>query len=73
MFLVMLRHEMDDIPVKLFKTRKAATKFAEKMQGMPWDELRTVFKVDCSTPLHVSVTEFDGFGDPVAHDNVKDF
>ena len=66
MYLVLLRHEMDDLPVKLCCTRSHAKEIAKNLDAMPTDQIRAVFKTDCSTPVNVVVVEFDDDGDPVA-------
>lgn len=58
MYLVMLTHDMDDLPVKLFDNETAAFDFANGLDGEPGEHIRKVFQTDCSTPNCVSVVEF---------------
>ena len=70
MFLVTLRHTMDDLPIRLFSTEHEAVDFAQSVDEMPNTEVRKVFNTDASTPVSVFVTEFyDGV--PVRSREVK--
>lgn len=73
MFLVMLVHYCDDIPVGLFATREAADAFAATVDPMPTPAMIAVHDlVDCSTPVRVAVVEFYG-GVPVSNRTVRHF
>lgn len=65
MFVVLLRHLSDDLPVKLCKTFDEARDFAKAMAWMPTDHIREVFKTDISTPTCIVVVQYDESGDPV--------
>jgi hypothetical protein len=72
MYLVLLRHDMDDLPVKLCKTFKEARIFAKNLDGMPTDKMCEVFDTDCSTPNCIAIVAFNGKGDPVDMTIVRD-
>lgn len=57
-YLVVLNHEMDDLPVAVFADRYAAEEFAEKVKPMPTQRIRDFYGTDCSTPLRVTVITF---------------
>ena len=73
MFLVVLRHAMDDLPIRLFETMDDAVAFARRVKGTPTARIRRVFECDGSTPCSVAVVEFSAPGDPVRMDTVKWF
>jgi len=58
-YLVVLRHTMDDLPIKLCATYEEALAFAKKTKGMPTRRIRDVIGTDCSTPHSVSVYVFE--------------
>lgn len=71
-YLVLLRHEMDDLPIGLFATYNEAKAFAVEHGPDPTDDEREVFYTDCSTPLYTCVVPFvDGV--PVDVNIVADY
>lgn len=71
-FLVLLCHNMDDLPVFLTDNEDAAMKFASELDAEPSQTIRQVFNTDCSTPNCVKVVLFVG-GKPVGVRYVKGF
>lgn len=71
-YLVLLVHSMDDLPVGLFATERAAVRFAESLKPKPTSAVRRMFQTDCSTPLCVKVVPFVK-GRPRGFAIVKDF
>lgn len=71
-FLVMLHHTMDDLPVRLFATRRAAIACAKKLSAEPEESIREIFRRDCSMPVCTAVVEFRQ-GKPVRAENVRHF
>lgn len=70
MFLVCLEHTMDDIHVRLFADRDDAFEFAKRLDI--YDTVPDTWRNEGSTPLGVSVYEFDPqTGLPVGYENVK--
>lgn len=59
-YLVLLIHEMDDLPLRLFADRDEAVAFAKNVQEMPSDEIRELYRTDCSTPVGVRIVKFVG-------------
>ena len=61
-YLVLLKHTMDDLPVRVFphtkRGRAAALCFAGALKPMPEKNIRRVFNTDCSTPCQAAVVEF---------------
>lgn len=71
-YLVLLCHDMDDLPVFLTDDEDAAMAFAEALPGEPGNILRSVFQTDCSTPNCVKVVLFIN-GQPIGVRIVKNF
>ena len=57
-WLVLLRHGMDDIPVRLFNTLAEAQKYASERK--PYLSTQEEYLFDCSpsTPIKVTIVEF---------------
>ena len=78
MHLVMLVHNVEDLPIRFFiqtdreAERQEAIRYARQVQPMPAERIREVFKTDCSTPLCVKIVEFHG-GVPIHSEVVKTF
>lgn len=73
MHLVILRHTMDDVPLKLFVSRKAAEDYAEQVGWNPIDKVRTILNTDCSTPCSIAIASFDANGDLEKCDVVRSY
>ena len=71
-FLVELIHTMDDLPIRLCKTKAEAIRIAKRTAAMPTQKVREVFTTDASTPICVNVTEFRD-GVPIKRERVKCF
>jgi hypothetical protein len=71
-YLVVLRHEMDDLPVGLFATQKEAAKCAANLDEMPTTFIRDFYQTDCSTPCSVAIVKFSD-GEPWQFETVRDF
>ena len=71
-YLVLLVHEMDDVPVGLFENLDGARTFADQLDPMPTPNVRMVFHTDCSTPVCVKVVSFKA-GAPDAVVYTRDF
>jgi hypothetical protein len=69
-YLVMLCHNLDDLPVKFCATRQEATDYGNSLDEMPTEEMRLIFNTDCSTPNCVKVVHFVD-GNPVGVTMVK--
>ncbi len=74
MYLVVLSHTMDDLPIRLFSDRAEAEKFAGKVEVMPeeTERIRALFRAARTMPLCVSIVTFRG-GVPQKRDVVKSF
>lgn len=69
-FLVLVRHQMDDIPAALLPNRHLAEGAASTIDPMAPEHVRSVFKTDASTPICVCIVEYrDGW--PVSCDRVR--
>lgn len=71
-YLVLLCHGMDDLPIRLFGSEELALAFAETVEPMPTKEIRDVFGTDCSTPIAVKLVHFE-HGVPVTSRIVREF
>lgn len=69
-FLVLIRHQMDDIPAALLPNRHLAEGAASTIDPMAPEHVREVFKTDASTPICVCIVEFRD-GRPVSCDRVR--
>lgn len=69
MYLVVLSHTMDDIPLRLFADEEKAKAYAAEVDGNSPDA--DYWKTDASTPCSVSIVEFDGEGKAVKHTLIK--
>ena len=68
-YLVLLRHMTEDLPVGLYADLREALLECDRIgdslaTGMPTEEIRRVYKTDCSTPVSVCVVHFAN-GKPV--------
>lgn len=63
MYLVVSRHEMDDLPLFMSPDKQIAIGFAQGCDPMGSKATRKVMGTDCSTPICVVVVEFWG-GEP---------
>lgn len=73
MYLVLLRHTIDDLPVRLCATRDEAVAAASALSWEPDDRVRETFSTDCSTPCAIAIVEFDEQGRPASLDTVRRF
>ena len=73
MYLVLLRHTMDDLPVRLCDTRAEALQVAKEIAWEPSERDRRILKIDCSTPVCVSIVRFDAKGHAAKLEIVRDF
>lgn len=64
MFLVLLRHSSDDLPLFLTADRTAAIEFAKAAPWEPPQEVCDVFRLDATTPCSICVVEFGTDGKP---------
>lgn len=71
MFLVVLRHSMDDIPYRLCKTRKEAESVARRGSVRKGYEYAKRIEIDCSTPSCWWIYEFKD-GELIGGDYVRD-
>lgn len=62
-YLVIWRHTMDDVPVGLFKTEKAALEAAQNMRFKTGYACAKRVDIHCSTPVCFAVVPFK-FGQP---------
>ena len=70
-FLVLIRHQMDDIPAALLSNRHVAEGAASTIDPMAPEHVREVMDTDASTPICVCIVEYrDGW--PVSCDVVRD-
>jgi hypothetical protein len=72
MYLVMLIHAMDDLPLGLFTTKRQAERFAESVEPQPSKQIRDLYGTDCSNPCKVDIVKFT-HGLPVKCWTVKTF
>lgn len=71
MFLVMVHHNFDDLPVRLFNNEADARAFALCTDQVS-DELLKVFKLKRTDAVLVSVVSFDEqTGEPTHHQTVR--
>lgn len=73
--LVVLRHAMDDFPLRLFKLEAMARAFAQQQTGDVPEEISEslgVFWPEAATPLQVGFVTFR-YGSPVRYTLVKEF
>lgn len=63
MYLVVSRHEMDDLPLFMSPDKQIAIGFAQGCDPMGSKAARKAMGTDCSTPICVVVVEFWG-GEP---------
>ena len=82
MHLVLLRHEMDDLPLAIFSDHNSAVAFAKRVEHGDGDEERIceLLSLDSSTPLNVSIVSFatnragmSGHFIPTNYEMIKDF
>lgn len=81
MYLVVLQHSMDDLPVRLFEIRAEAIEYISRMTWESGEEMASLLNVDCTTPQVISLIEFKiaGVSDqgdewsPVSREVVRDF
>jgi len=71
-FLVELVQTMDELPIRLCKTKAEAIRIAKRTAGKPTQKIREVFNTDASTPICVAVTAFRN-GRPIKTEVVKSF
>ena len=65
MFLVVLRHAMDDVPYKACSTMaQARTELAKATEEMAY-EIADRLGLDCNSPVVWAIYEFDEDGNPV--------
>lgn len=57
-YLVIWRHNMDDVPVGLFANREEALKVAQTMSFQTGYAIARKLGIDCSTPVCFAVCEF---------------
>jgi len=74
MHLVMLCHNQDDLPIRLFARDEyeEAIRFARRVKAMPTETMRRVLDADCSTPNCVKIVYFAG-GVPTKSEVIKTF
>ncbi len=58
LYLVMLIHAMDDMPLRLFADFAMARRFAERVRPMPTDAIAELYGVDSAKPVSVEVLLF---------------
>jgi hypothetical protein len=72
MYLVMLRHSEDDIPLRLFNDQESAVEFAKTVGEDDGEREKRILSIDATTPICVAIYHFqDGVMESV--DVVKDF
>jgi hypothetical protein len=59
-YLVVLRHAMDDYPIRLFADRDEAFAFAETADWLPDETIRRLFNGGGKSPSCFFVVEFKG-------------
>lgn len=73
MFLVLLRHTIDDVPLSLHATHEEALAAALAADPMPpFGLLEKLGWNECSTPVCISIVEFAG-GTPIRSTIVRHF
>jgi hypothetical protein len=73
MYLVVLSHTMDDLPIRLCKTREEAEGIAAGLDGEVPEPIAETFMTDASTPCCVKIVEFNDAGEVTEVSVVKDF
>lgn len=71
--LVIGRHTIDDFPIRLFKTRKAAERFAAKLDqdSEEYYDMLVYANMDASDPVCLAIIDFDEKGRPLSLDVPK--
>lgn len=73
MYLVVIHHNFDDLPVKLFNNDGDARSYASTVDEVPEPILKT-FKINRTDPVCVAVVSFDEqTGEPTRHETVRSF
>lgn len=71
-WLVVLRHEMDDLPLYLVDDKDSAERLAKAVKPEQGELMASLFGVDSSTPVSVWVIQFAGMRPEAAY-QVKNF
>ena len=71
-YLVLLRHDMDDLPVYMTFDREEAMDVARTLDWEPDQRVLEVFGIRCNTPNLIDVVRFEG-GRPVELICVRDY
>lgn len=72
-FLLLIRHELEDLPFGLHASRKHALDAVKLLRDpdKAGERMAGLMQTDCSTPLVISLIEFRG-GMPVSYKIIKD-
>lgn len=73
MHLVVLRHTMDDLPLRLFDNLLQASEYASKVNWFPSEEVRDILHADCSTPCCICIVTFDNSGELESNQIVRSY
>ena len=72
MFLAMLSTTLDDIPLKMFKTRKDAQSFIDHHDYEIPDRIMNLIGRDRAEPSCFMIAEFDADGELVSCENARE-
>lgn len=72
MFLAMLSTTLDDIPLKMFKTREDAQCFIDQHDEEVPDRVMNLIGRDRAEPCCFLIAEFDADGELVSWDNARE-
>ena len=70
-YLVLLRHALDDIPVRLFARHRMAVKFAKSLGWWPSRKITKMFP-DCDYPIAIDIVKFRD-GKPVECESIREY
>ncbi len=73
MYLVMIRHNLDDIPLRLFNHHGQAIAFAQQVWPNAGGPEMDLMGIDANTPASVAIAEFSPSGHMIKFDIVKKF
>lgn len=71
-YLVLLRHTMDDLPLFITGNYVEAVAAARNADWQPTEEIGRVFGLDCTTPVCIDVVTFED-GVPVRLETIKEY
>lgn len=73
MYLVVLQHSMDDIPLGLYDTKDEAIAKASRSSWYPSSQLQERLNLsDCTTPYLMSIVTFKN-GQPISREIIRSY